>query len=205
MKKINKQNPPKEFTDFVKNKKPSVWNDCDGDVKKVAKEYILLEEQDILCGYTEIYIDNEDCHIDHYVKRSLDNKKCYDWNNLIVAVNDEDFGAKHKDNGPSNIKSLAEYNNILNPIIDNGDDYFEYSLDGKIDPISSLQGNALTKSDRTIEVFNLNHNSLKSRRSDLSKLIIDMRSGGLDDDAIKLALEKSGFYSYTNYVLKNYK
>jgi len=204
MKKISKNQPLQEFTDFVRRENPKVWRDCDGEVKRNAKEYMLLYEQDLLCGYTEIYIDNEDCHIDHYVKRSLDNNKCYDWNNLIVAVNDEDFGAKHKDNGPNNIKSLVEYNNILNPIIDNGEDYFEYSLDGIINSISTLQGDSLLKADKTIEVFNLNHNSLKVRRNDISKLIIDLRKGQINDEDIKLALEKSGFYSFTNYVLENY-
>lgn len=204
MKKINKTQPTQDFIDFVKKKKPTDWRDCDANVRNNARDHMLLQEQYLLCGYTEIYIDNEDCHIDHYVKRSLDNSKCYDWNNLIVAVNDEDFGAKYKDNGRNNIKSLVEYNNILNPIIDNGEDYFEYSLDGKIDSISSLTGNNLIKADKTIEVFNLNHNSLKTRRNDISKLIIDLRKGQMDDEDIKLALEKSGFYSFTNYVLENY-
>ncbi|NML72120.1 TIGR02646 family protein [Chryseobacterium sp. RP-3-3] len=204
MKKINKQQPSQEFTDFVKSKRPTDWKDCDGEVKRQAKEYILLEEQDLLCGYTEIYIDNEDCHIDHYVKRSLDNRLCFDWKNLIVAVNDEDFGAKYKDNGGNNIKSLAEYNDILNPVNDDGNDYFQYSLNGEINPIETLNSKGIDKSDNTIKVFNLNHNSLKTRRADLSKIIIGLRNGGLKDDEILGCLEKSGFYSFTNYILENY-
>lgn len=204
MKKINKQDPPKKFTDFVRTKKPNNWKFCDSEVRKEAKEYMLLEEQDLLCGYTEIYIDNENCHIDHYVKRSLNNSLCYNWNNLIVAVNDEDFGAKHKDNGPNNIKSLADYNNILNPVIDDSKDFFKYSLDGEATYLDDLNKSDSLKCNKTIEVFNLNHNSLKNRRSDLAKLIVKMRSGGLDDDNIRLALENSGFYSYTNYILENY-
>lgn len=84
----------------------------------------------------------------------------------------------------NNIKSLEEYNNILNLVNDDGRDYFKFSLNDEI-------------GKKTIEVFNLNHTLLTNRRSDLQKLIINMRSGGLDDDGIKLALEKSGFYSYT--------
>lgn len=204
MKKINKKNPPKVFSDFVRTKRPTNWKDCESDIKEEAKEFMLLEEQDLLCGYTEIYIDNEDCHIDHYVKRSLDNRLCYNWNNLIVAVNDEDFGAKHKDNGGNNIKSLAQYNDILNPVNDDGNDYFQYSLNGEIDPIETLNPKDIDKSHNTIKIFNLDHNSLKTRRADLGKIIIDLRNGGLKDDEILGCLGKSGFYSFTNYVLQNY-
>ncbi|MFY7843724.1 retron system putative HNH endonuclease [Chryseobacterium gambrini] len=204
MKKINKRDPPKVFSDFVRTKRPTNWKDCESDVKEEAKEFMLLEEQDLLCGYTEIYIDNEDCHIDHYVKRSLDNRLCYNWNNLIVAVNDEDFGAKHKDNGENNIKSLAQYNDILNPVNDDGNDYFQYSLNGEINPIETLNPKDVDKSDNTINIFNLNHNSLKTRRADLGKIIINLRNGGLKDDEILGCLGKSGFYSFTNYVLQNY-
>lgn len=204
MKKINKLPAPFVFTEFVRLENPVNWSDCDGEVKRQSKEHMLLNEQNILCGYTEIYIDNEDCHIDHYIKRSFDNRLCYVWDNLIVAVNDEDFGAKYKDNGANNVKSSADYNNIFNPVNDITQNFFKFSLDGEINSKDDLDAINFSKAKKTIEVFNLNHDSLKERRKSLALTIKNLKDGGLSNEVIKSCMESIGFHSCTSYILENY-
>lgn len=205
MRKINKSLPtPAFFSDFVKRDKPKEWKDCESEVKKQSKEYMLLYEQSFLCGYTEIYIDNEDIHIDHYIKRSIDNRLCFEWDNLIVAVNDEDFGAKCKDNGTNNVKTIADYNNIFNPVIDATEIFFEFSLDGQIDSKKGLEHINSSKACKTIEVFNLNHSSLKDRRRNLAILIKNFKDGGITNEEIKLYTEEIGFHTCATYLLDNY-
>lgn len=137
MRKIDKLHPIQSFIDFVKRENPTTWDEFDNVVRRETKEFMLLEEQFLLCGYTELYIDDNYCHMDHYIKRSLDNSQCYVWNNLIVAVNDDDFGAKFKD-GANGIKNLSDYNYIFNPVNDRIQDFFRYTTDGKIHPIENL-------------------------------------------------------------------
>lgn len=204
MRKINKLIPPVFFSDFVSKEKPVHWKDCDSEVKKKSNEHMLLNEQNLLCGYTEIYIDNDDCHIDHYIKRSIDNRLCYTWNNLIVAVNDEDFGAKFKDNGPYNVKKNEDYNGILNPVNDIAEDFFQFTLDGIIESKSELELLNSSKANKTIEVFNLNHDSLIDRRKSLALAIKSYKDGGLSNEDIKLYTEGSGFHTCIAYILENY-
>lgn len=204
MKKINKAQPPKSFSEFVKKEMPIHWSECNSDVKSDSKETMLLYEQDFLCGYTEIFIDNEDCHIDHYVKRSIDNRLCYVWENLIVAVNDDEFGAKYKDNGENCIKMIGDYSSIVNPVLEEAQYYFKYSLDGQIDPADELDDTKKLKANRTIEVFYLNHQSLKTRRKDIAYAIKALNDGGVETEAITKFLEQLGFHSFTNYILDNY-
>ncbi|GJQ06326.1 hypothetical protein CAPN010_04840 [Capnocytophaga cynodegmi] len=204
MRKINKASPPSSFTDFVREKSPINWSCCPSNVKQEAREQMILE-QDFLCGYTEIYIDENDCHIDHYIKRDINNSLCYDWNNLIVAVNDNDFGAKHKDSGGNRVKSLADYSNLLNPVTDNTQAFFKYTLDGTINIADNLSNNDKTKAQHTIEVFNLNHSSLKKRRKEIAHMIVSLRKGGLSDQEVLNTLKTSGFRSFVEFVLREFQ
>lgn len=203
MKKIDKTLPLQSFTDFVIRNNPIVWSDCDSQIKRKAKEFILLEEQFLLCGYTEIYIDNEDCHIDHYVKRALNNNLCYDWNNLVVAVNDDDYGAKYKDGG-NGVKNLADYNLIFNPVNDRTQDFFRYTTDGKIHPADNLNQADFNKAEKTIIIFNLNHNSLKTRRKDLILTMNALKEGGTENQDLSVILEEQGFPSFVICMIENY-
>lgn len=203
MRKIDKYPPIQTFVDFVRNNTPITWKDCESSVKRATTEFILLEEQFLLCGYTEIYIDSTDCHIDHYIKRDLDNRLCFDWNNLIVAVNDDDYGAKHKD-GKSGIKNLIEYSLIFNPVIDRTQDFFRYTTDGKIHPAENLNQVNFNKAEKTILIFNLNHNSLKSRRQGVISMIQLLKDGGRTNEDLFVDLESIGFKSMFEYVIPKY-
>jgi len=197
MRKINKLVPLPHFNGDNYNRDCRIWSckNCThitfhnkySDIYQDTRWQILIDEQLQQCGYTELYIENlEDSHIDHYKKREHFSNLTFDWNNLIVATKDNDFGANHKDNHYKIEKN--EYNDIFNPIDDHVEDYFYYLEWGEIREDKG-------KVQKTIKIFNLNHEYLQERRKKLITLIDIYRSGGLSIDEIKDTLELSGFKS----------
>lgn len=203
MRKINKGCHSPSFDDFVTIYSPIVWDDIHvyGDPQKAYEDtrlQILTEEQYQLCGYTEIYInDVEACHIDHYKKRSIFPMLTFNWNNLIVAKNGSDFGANYKDNKSDII--ATDYNNIFNPVIDNVENYFYYNDWGEIEPKSGISDLEKKKVNKTIEVFHLNHHSLRNRRKNLIRMICCYRE--MAKLEILAVLKNSGFVSVINQIL----
>lgn len=176
MRKINKLGSIEEFSRFVKQKKPINWDVIHEKENKEIYEktikFILENEQINICGYTEINLTNckkHKIHIDHYIKKVFSNGKNqyhFDWNNLVVSIYDDnkEIGANHKD---EIIKNIKEYDNFFNPTKDNCQAYFEYSIDGKIIPKQGLDEINLSKANKTIDVFNLNHKYLVDLRKDV--------------------------------------
>lgn len=205
MRKINKGNPIQEFSDFISSDNPARWDQLDHNVRIKTREHILSAEQDCICGYTELPldIDNNSCHIDHYKKRNLFPNLCFDWNNLIVASKDDDFGARYKDS--TYINSKDQYDFILNPVTDNPKAYFEYTTWGEIIPKKSgLKQAERNKADETIEAFNLRHQSLINRRKTLFS-ILDSYGSAFPLDEIKSILGEYGFISVIEYHYSNYR
>ena len=204
MRKINKGNPIPGFNGNNFNNNCNNWSDFHEDYKNIFEEsrlVILTDEQNQLCGYTEIHINKLiDCHIDHYKKKNsaFFPELIFDWNNLIVATKDSDFGANYKDN-KSDIQ-VNDYDNIFNPVIDNVENYFYYTFWGEITPKPEISGSEKEKVKKTIEVFNLNHNSLKDRRKNLIRKISCY--GEMAKENILTALENSGFESVINQILE---
>jgi len=99
MRHIQKKDSPDFFQAFVRKSHPGSWEEIHraeppvyGDVCQA-----LTEEQNSLCGYTEIPLYKGCTHIDHYYKRTLYPEKCFCWDNLILAGLDDGFGARFKD------------------------------------------------------------------------------------------------------------
>lgn len=166
MRKINKEAPISSFSEFVTKERPNTWNELHEKGKDVFEEtryHILVEEQNCLCGYTELLItDDKECHIDHFKKRSMFPTETFNWNNLIVASNDERFGAKYKDNVSGIQKS--NYSTLLNPVFDSVEDYFYYNSFGQIEPKLDLDDNDKNRAQATIDIFNLSELSLNRKR-----------------------------------------
>ena len=103
MRRINKSGTIESFVRRVKNKKskPVNWKDFHSKHQNVFNEtrsYICEIEQNKLCGYTEMLIDNiTNSHIDHYKKKDIFHELEFEWSNFIVALNDDNFGARYKD------------------------------------------------------------------------------------------------------------
>ncbi|KAA6322356.1 hypothetical protein EZS27_028093 [termite gut metagenome] len=197
MRKINKQEPPECLTAFISRQKPRKWDEIytpqNHHIYDTCRNTMLIMEQDYQCGYTEMPLKKENMHIDHYRKRADFPDKTFDWNNLIVALKDNDFGADYKDNGYK-IRE-KEYSSILNPVTDLAQSYFEYRAAGEIVPAKELSPSEYDKAKKTIEVFNLTHRSLNNRRK---KLIIDIencRNGKMTKEDILKFYKEAGFKS----------
>ena len=196
MRKINKMQPIASFHRFVRANPTANWSDFHKIGKEIfweVRDHILLQEQDFLCGYTEVPIDDSDSHLDHFVKRDFAPNRIFDWNNLIASCNYEYFGAKFKDN-TFRIKR-TDYALIFNPVEDDVQRYFYYNEFGEIEAKPNLDPFLKEKVEKTITVFNLKHPSLVERRK---KIIGDIRSYSdamLDMETIKTCLSASGFKS----------
>ena len=148
MKHIHKLNAPEFFTDFVKKEKPKEWADT-APIRPQLREYILEHEQQGCCAYTEIRISGDKaCHIDHYHTRNLFPDETFNYDNLLVSCNAENYGAKYKD---KQVKGKADYDKLLNPATDVPSDYLEYTFMGEMLAIGGNERGA-----HTIEYFNLN-------------------------------------------------
>ena len=197
MRKINKTPPIASFQAFIQANPTANWrtfHELAKNVYQESRDHILLEEQNRLCGYTEIPIeDTAESHLDHYVKRDFLPNKTFDWNNLIASCNHDDFGAKHKDN-TSKIKRM-DYALIFNPVEDHVEQYFYYNEFGEIEAQPNLEPAVKEKVEKTIAIFNLKHPSLIERRKTIIQYIRDYSDGSLDTQTIKTVLSALGFVS----------
>lgn len=199
MRKLNKGVPYEAFSEFVTKNQPTKWEEIIS-LTYDMRLYMLCNEQDCLCGYSEIPLEAESSssHVDHYYKRNLFPQKTFDWKNLIVSTVDEDFGGKYKDN-TYEIKA-NEYALIFNPVADDMSQYIRYLGNGKMIPIDGLSQNITDKVEKTIEVFNLNCPSLKERRKVLLASLDSCSE--LPKDEIRDTFSQSGFISVLNWFLK---
>ena len=195
MRKINKRTPLANFNGPNYKNICSNW-DCFHkkykDVFQEARLQILIDEQNGLCGYTEIYIQNEEeSLIDHYKKKNsaFYPSLVFEWSNLIVATKDSEFGANFKDNkchGNNRGIQKIEYREIYNPVIDKIK--FTYDAFGAI---VEEEG----KIKKTVEVFNLNCESLKRRRANIISTIQALKKENHNIEDIKISLKDAGFIS----------
>jgi uncharacterized protein (TIGR02646 family) len=164
MKKINKSEPA-FYQDYISRNKPGKWKQLSFDIGFDMRTYMLMEEQNFQCAYTEIRLEPEQSHIDHFKKKSLYPNLTFHWNNLLTSSNYDFYGARFKD---KHIKK-AHYQNIMNPVIENPQQYFTYSFTGEIliDPKDE-------KAKLTVEIFNLNDRSLVEQRKAIAGVIKSM-------------------------------
>jgi len=196
MRRINKLAPLPNFNGnnyngdcfyWGKQKRDIYFHGKYKDIYEKTRCKILIHEQNKLCGYTEIYINEpKKSHIDHYVKQEHNQHLKFDWDNYIVATKDDDFGARYKDNTYKIEKN--EYSTIFNPISDDVETFFYYDEFGKI-------REDIGKIKKTIEVFNLNYKVLQERRKQLITLIQSYENTNLTKDDIKSFLQEYGFKS----------
>lgn len=64
MKKI-KKNEPDFYREFTEHNKPGAWGDLSKEIGYDIRVYMLTEEQNFQCAYTEIRLEPEDSHTDH--------------------------------------------------------------------------------------------------------------------------------------------
>jgi len=69
----------------TKKEKKAIWNNEYLEKKKL-KEYILINEQNYLCGYCEAKITLDDSHIEHIKPKDIDEDTLtFDYQNLLIS------------------------------------------------------------------------------------------------------------------------
>lgn len=197
MRHIDKNDTPVFFQDFLRRDRPSSWEDLHKAEPPVYKDICLalLEEQDNVCGYTELPLKTDHMHIDHYHKRALFPEMCFCWDNFIMATMDDDFGARYKD---YQINNMETYDEIFNPVTEHPEDYFEYNYLGEIKPKQGLPEMLTNKAVKTIDIFNLNATKLKDKRRNSIIAYNALKKGGLPVQEIIENIKPGGFISLIN-------
>lgn len=164
------------FHKFVKRKNLKTWSDFNGfPAEKVALREELSRDQNYLDGYTEQSLyktGNGDVNIEHFRCWAKFNwpQECYNYYNYVIANKNRNFGGDYKD---IHIQK-ADYDIIFNPIEEDMSLYVEYDLgSGKITARKGLDESIRRRVLKTIEVFNLFHDTLNASRLSLINEIID--------------------------------
>lgn len=176
-------------------------------VRSSTREYILTREQFNQCAYTELPLEYEknDSHIEHLKRKdsAFFPELTFEWTNLFVSCNFDDFGGRYKDEKYLKGKTRDDNALIINPSLENPSEYFELTNWGELTIKTDLQGIAKSKAEETIKAFNLNHNSLQERRREIIQSVNDYKNGGIDSKMIIEFLAGSGFRSIIKYELEN--
>ncbi|MDO4671580.1 MAG: retron system putative HNH endonuclease [Porphyromonadaceae bacterium] len=210
MRKINKRQPHEEFIKFKKNN-PKQWSEFSNatinngeKLSTFIRKYILDTEQGGLGGYTEIPLTLDQSHIGHFRKRECYPKLTFCWENMIVDQKDiTEYGAGAKDNQINLDNCENYYHRIIDPTQEDPHQYFDYSLSGEIIPKYGLNDELKEKAMTTIEVFNLNHHKLISRRNELGKGVISITKEIKDKEKIKECFCSRGFPSFLEFIIEN--
>ena len=178
--KITK-NEPDFFTEAKSKVKlpkiSSAWESEEiKDIRPQLREHILLEEQNLLCVYCEKAIDDnpKNSNIDHFRLKAghLYPEKTLDYSNLLVSCNTKGRCSNYKD---KHIKSKDDYDNIVNPIIDNPDDL----ITGRIVAIDKNP-----KAEFTIDIFQLGRDKdepLSRQRKEIADTLEHIKNLSLDE------------------------
>ena len=165
MLKVNKDEEPDFLLEYKRKYSPKSWADYNKDgIRSKIKENILVLEQEEYCPYCEKRIYDNEGHIEHIKPRHLYPKEFESYNNLIVSCDEKNSCGKYKRNNYSN--------NLINPVIDDPDEYFDYNIaSGEIIPKNNDESSKeYIRAIYTIETLNLNCYELKEAR----KALIDI-------------------------------
>jgi uncharacterized protein (TIGR02646 family) len=187
MLKINKIKPD-FFDKLVKNK--TQWSELNNQDKQQLHNK-LSEEQKKMCAYCESQIKNDNAHIDHFYKRNLFPKQTFEYNNLFKSCNNENHCAKHKDK--FKLKK-EDFKNFYSPLDINLEEFNYNLLTGEIIGLTP-------KAQKTIEVFNLNHTTLKYKRETIIKQLSSYQD--MDFDLSDLFEAFGEFINLLDYYIKD--
>lgn len=196
---------PESYVSFLTHNNPRDWDkDVPAEMKKFVRENVLAVEQFMYSAYTEkrLGFDDKGLHVDHFRKQSLfpSPKFVFDWNNFFVDKHEVFYGADFKDNGKSSpVKSVPDYDCIINPSEEAPHHYFCYSADGCICARSGLTIDERKRAIFTIAAFNLCHPSLVAERSSIFAMVTDMKNGGCTPQEILDCLSGNSYPSVVEY------
>jgi uncharacterized protein (TIGR02646 family) len=200
--KIEK-NEPDFFTKAIKKVKTNSWNDKE--IRKIRpklREYILKTEQNYLCAYCEKIITSDSKHsnIDHFKKKDSQffPKDIFNYNNLLVSCNTHNRCSEYKDN-KKNALLKSDYVNMINSVLENPDEYFEYFTTGEI----ILKDEENKKAKFTKNIFQLNQSPLVKDRKKLTIVILQLKKDGMTFQEVFNYLRE--YKSFIKYIYENYE
>lgn len=182
--KIKKSEPDFFTKAKLKVKVPkisSAWSDKAIEIiRPKLREHILLQEQNLLCAYCEKEIDDNpsNSNIDHFKLKAghLFPEKTLDYHNLLVSCNTKGRCSDYKD---KHILEKEVYDNIVNPIMENPDDFFDYLITGRIIAIDNNP-----KAEFTIDIFQLGRDidePLSRQRKEIADSLEHIKNLSLDE------------------------
>lgn len=133
----------------------------------------LLEMQGQRCAYCErrTGTGRDEGHIEHFRKQVDNHALTTTWSNMFWSCVDEKCCGKHKDkcNRPAGDSPQAVFDptDLLDPCVDDPDDFIEFFPDGAVRPRAGLSSDGLRRATETIRVFQLQeHAFLRVARED---------------------------------------
>ena len=197
-----------DFQSWVQRARLNTWDEFHVFVKQTSSgkydELILhlMAEQEWFCAYTEkpLSMKGGVTHIDHFRKREWFRRDTFDYDNLFVSDHNPNYGADYKD-----CKVCEEDYQILISPLKGLTDKISFDFSGEMNVLESIEERDREATDKTIQLFNLNHPSLVSIRERLIQNIRMYRTYGLSDSEIRDALKDQGFPSLIEWVLDNLK
>lgn len=135
-----------------------------GQLHKPDKDSIrkaLFEIQGERCAYCErrTGTGEKDGHIEHFRNQANHGQLDLHWPNLYWSCNDTNSCGRHKDdcNIKNGTSTKAEFNpdHIINPGVDDPDDFLVFVYDGEVKPKEGLGGQSLMKATESLRVFQI--------------------------------------------------
>ena len=211
MLKMNKKDEPEFFSEFKRKKNPKHWDILNKPenlhIKPELKSYMLKNEQKIgdksYCPYCEMILSFEDndlkedkkCHIEHIKPKSKFGNLTFDYRNFLTSCSDKNTCGQSKGNKWDNL--------FINPVEENPEEYFSYSMrTGKIIP-KKENGLDYEKAVKTIEILNLNENKLCEYRKIYILQIIDTIGNLNDNNKIEIINYFDEFPTLKKFLIEN--
>ncbi len=192
MKYIKKSESPQFFYNLKNNARKTNlnWDEFSKrhlNVKQKLKE-VLIDEQNNLCAYCEVYIKVDNSHIEHIKDRSHYPQDTFNYNNLILSCNSKD-SCGHK-------KCTSYFLGFVSPLNLDCEKKFTYTMNGRIIPTQKSDCNA----QKTIEILGLNSKKLIDRRYSIIKALEEF-----DNDDLNYYLDNyidccHGFFTVIKYM-----
>ncbi len=187
MRHIVKGGEPAGFSEWCRKHSADVnWGDFSGTNEHQELLQQLREEQDDLCCYCEIVIDETKTHVEHFKPRSQYPGEVFSYQNMFACCQHPD-SCGHKKKG----KYFSE---LISPLSTDCESRFTYTGMGNIIPKDEND----TFAQDTIDLLGLNCKRLLDRRKNI---LAELQNAS--DDYLAMSLENFkewyGFYTVVKY------
>lgn len=167
------QQEPQALTTARTSQYPD-WNHFPQNEKNQVRDE-LLRMQNFRCAYCERAInenheveDGYNGHIEHFRRKNVNfyPERVFDWENLYYSCLTSLTCGKYKD---KYIKTKEQYDLLIDPCLENPEDFFVFDDRGRIAVRNGLKGSEIKRAEFTIKAFHLNEPRLIKLRKDVQK------------------------------------